>query len=164
MDCEKGYGYMTPKGPQTMVETILLWSVRLWAKNMASWSTCLSLVHNPSGPTNHGRDHPFVVCHVQGILVYTGMSIYQYIPVYTRPQNHYTSILPPILGMTETIARSATTMMTPTRPLMTGRTWMRTTTRPTTSTTTSSSSMRAAGAQMTTNPPTRLSRAEGSRR
>ena len=33
---------------------------------------------------------------VQGILVYTGMSIYQYIPVYTRPQNHYTSILPPI--------------------------------------------------------------------
>ena len=26
---EKGYGYMPPKGPQTMVETILLWSVRL---------------------------------------------------------------------------------------------------------------------------------------
>ena len=25
---EKGYGYMPPKGPQTMVETILLWSVR----------------------------------------------------------------------------------------------------------------------------------------
>ena len=24
---EKGYGYMPPKGPQTMVETILLWSV-----------------------------------------------------------------------------------------------------------------------------------------
>jgi len=34
---------------------------------------------------------------VQDILVYTGMSIYQYIPVYTRPQNHYTSILPPIM-------------------------------------------------------------------
>ena len=33
-----------------MVETILLWSVRLWAKNMASWSIWLSLVHNPSGP------------------------------------------------------------------------------------------------------------------
>ena len=26
---EKGYGYMPPKGPQTKVETILLWSVRL---------------------------------------------------------------------------------------------------------------------------------------
>ena len=25
---EKGYGYMPPKGPQTMVETILLWSGR----------------------------------------------------------------------------------------------------------------------------------------
>ena len=47
---------------------------------------------------------------VQGILVYTGMSIYQYIPVYTRPQNHYTSILPPILwtsGQNLTAARAA---------------------------------------------------------
>ena len=39
---EKGYGYMPPKGPQTLAETILLWSVNLSKELLPCKLVCAS--------------------------------------------------------------------------------------------------------------------------